>query len=60
MKAFDEFCRKTIRQTGPILLFAEKCSETFGTDERGRIDILTPASDLIPPSRCYHQWPWDS
>src|SRR5215831_18759199 len=42
---------KTDRQAGPILLFAEKCSETFGADERCPTGILTAASCLFPPSR---------
>ena len=42
---------KTDQQAGSILLFAEKCSESFGTDERSQTGILTLASDLFPPSR---------
>jgi hypothetical protein len=42
---------KTDHQAGSILLFAEKCSESFGTDERSQIGILTLASNLFPPSR---------
>jgi hypothetical protein len=30
MKAFDEFRQKTVWRTGLILLFAEKCPETWG------------------------------
>jgi hypothetical protein len=51
MKAFDEFRPAHTERTGPILLFAEKCPETFGADERGPTGILTSASNLIPPSR---------
>ena len=47
---FDESCRNR-RQAGPILLFAEKCPETFEADERNPTGILTWASDLFPPSR---------
>ena len=36
---------------GSILLFAEKCPEAFGADERSQTGILTLASDLFPPSR---------
>src|ERR1039457_4285895 len=39
------------RRTGSILLFAEKCPETFEADERSQTGILTLASDLFPPSR---------
>src|SRR6516165_9210413 len=42
---------KTDRQAGPILLFAEKCLETFEADERSPTGILTWASNLFPPSR---------
>ena len=44
---------KTDHQTGSILLFAEKCPESLGADERSQTGILTLASDLFPPSR-----PW--
>ena len=42
---------KTYRRAGSILLFAEKCPETFEADERNQTGILTLASDLFPPSR---------
>ena len=51
MKAFNESRRKRIGRLGSILLFAEKCPETFGADERIQTGILTWASDLFPPSR---------
>jgi len=51
MKAFGEFRAETDRRTGPILLFAEKCSGTSRADERNQTGILTSASDLFPPSR---------
>ena len=51
MKAFDEFRPAHAERTGPILLFAEKCPETFGADERNPTGILTAASCLFPPSR---------
>jgi hypothetical protein len=58
MKAFGESCAALAAQAGLILLFAEKCLEAFGADERNRTGILTPASDLIPPSRL-EQWHWN-
>ena len=44
---------KTVWRTGLILLFAEKCSETFGADECSQTVILTSASSLIPPSQFF-------
>ena len=51
MKAFSVFHPAHTERTGPILLFAEKCPETFGADERSSTGILASASNLIPPSR---------
>ena len=51
MEEIRRAARKQFGGTGLILLFAEKCSETFGTDEHNQTGILTSASDLIPPSR---------
>jgi hypothetical protein len=51
MKAFDESRPAPAGRTGLILLFAEKCPESFGADERDPTGILTWASNLIPPSR---------
>jgi hypothetical protein len=52
MKAFT-IPPETVRRAGLILLFAEKRPETFGADERNQADILTWASNLIPPSRTW-------
>ena len=57
LKASDEFRPALTGRTGLILLFAEKCSETPGADERNQTGILTSASNLIPPSRC--RWLWN-
>jgi hypothetical protein len=59
MKAFNESRRKQIGGLGSILLFAEKCLETFEADERNQTGILTWASDLFPPSRPCGQWHWE-
>jgi hypothetical protein len=50
-EGIQRILRKTDPQAGFILLFAEKCSETFEADERNQTGILTRASDLFPPSR---------
>jgi hypothetical protein len=50
---------KKVWQAGSILLFAEKCPEAFGADERSQTGILTLASDLFPPSRPCGQWHWE-
>jgi len=55
MKAFTNPDGKTVCPAGLILLFAEKCPETFGADERNQTGILTWASNLIPPSRDEHR-----
>jgi len=52
MKAFDEFGRQTAVRLAPSFSLRRSAPNNVGADERGRIDILTPASDLIPPSRC--------
>lgn len=44
-----ESARKPFASAGLILLFAEKCPEPFGADERSQTGILTP--DLQPRSR---------
>jgi hypothetical protein len=51
---------KTAWRSGLILLFAEKCPEAFGADERNPTGILTWASNLLPPSRSCEQWHWAS
>jgi hypothetical protein len=40
--------KKQFWRTDPILLFAEKCSDTLGADEHNQTGILTSASNLTP------------
>jgi hypothetical protein len=51
MKASDEILSKTVRQAGLILLFdGEAARNVRDRDEHSQTGILTPASNLIPPS----------
>jgi hypothetical protein len=47
-RKFDEPAQKQFERTGPILLIAEKRSDTPGADECNQTGILTSASNLTP------------
>jgi hypothetical protein len=51
MEEIRRAAQKQSERTGLIFLFAEKCPDTLGADERNPTGILTWASNLIPPSR---------
>jgi hypothetical protein len=46
--------KKQFWRTDPILLFAEKCSDTLGADEHNQTGILTSASNLTPVFPDFH------
>ena len=52
MKTFDEPGRKQIGRLASSFSLRRSAPKTFGADERNQTGILTPASDLLPPSRC--------